>query len=79
METVYEDTCVLHCTDNDQELTVDVMDFRPERYLKVSIEKQIPLNMQYQERFNNYVGSVAGREFTTFGPQGRNVNRTRHF
>jgi hypothetical protein len=72
--TVYEDVCVLHCTDNDKDLTVDVLDFRPQHFLKVSIEKSFALNLAYNKQHDIYVGSLGGREFTTKGPNGRTVN-----
>lgn len=72
--TVYDEHCILHCTDNDKELTVDILDFRPQHYLKVSIEKSFALNLAYNKQHNIYVGSIGGKEFTTAGPNGRVVN-----
>jgi hypothetical protein len=80
MNTVYEDTCTVHCTDTGKEMEAEVMDFRAGHYLKVSVQRKIALHMNYADRFNEYVGSAAGLEFTTAGPKGRDVTgRTRHF
>lgn len=79
MDTVYDDTCVLHCTDNDTEVTAEVMDFRPEHYLKCSIKRQIAIQLSYNAQHKVYIGSMGGLEFTTAGPKGREVKNTRHF
>ena len=71
--SVYEETCVVHCTDNGNELIVDILNFNPEKYLDVSVNKQIKLNMRYDPKHHIYVGSMTGLEFTTKGPLERTV------
>jgi len=68
MRTVYDDTCMLHNTDNEMTMEVDVLDFFLSKKLVVSIEKSVKLNLLYDEYHNIYVGSMAGMEFTSEGP-----------
>jgi hypothetical protein len=79
MDRVYDDTCELTCTDNGNIVQAEIMQFVPEKFLKVSINRSVGINLAYNSQHKEYVGSMAGLEFTTAGPNGRDVNKTRHF
>lgn len=69
IKTTYADTCVLHNTDKGQDVEAEVMEFRPGHFLKVSINRQIKVQLQYLAGKDIYVGSMAGYEFTSSGPK----------
>jgi len=67
--TMYDDRCTIHNTDNDRTEEVEVLDFSPRKRLVVSVQRSIKLTLVYQERHGDYVGSMAGMEFTSRGPK----------
>lgn len=71
IKTTYEDKVVLHNTDKGQDVEAEVLEFKPNHFLSVSIQRQIKLKMQYVAGKNIYLGSMAGLEFTTPGPKER--------
>jgi hypothetical protein len=77
MRTYFEEHCVLHCTDNDKTVDAEVLNHQPFRSLTVTINREIKVPMRYVEQHNIYVGSMAGREFTTPGPKEINVKEGR--
>ena len=67
--TEYKDTCWLHNTDKGKDVVADILDFYPEKHLIVSIEKVAKVTLKYNRYQGIYVGSSAGLEFTTRGPE----------
>lgn len=64
----YSDKCTLKNTNNDTIVEAEVMDFKPNRSLTVSINRSIKVTLQYKEKNKIYVGNMAGMEFTSAGP-----------
>lgn len=77
IKTTYEDTCVLHNTDRNENIEAEVLEYRPGTLLSVSIRRQIKMTLLYNQRGKVYVGSMAGYEFTTPGPKERTVYQGR--
>ncbi len=65
---IFADTCQVHCTDKDQTLDVEILDFVDERFLHVAVQRSIKLKLSYVEKHGQYVGSMSGLEFTSDGP-----------
>ena len=65
----YEDTCKLKNTNNGVVVTAEVMDFKPQRMLTVTLNRSVKVSLNYLERTNIYVGTMAGVEFTSDGPK----------
>ena len=65
----YADTCEIHNTDSDKIMTVEILDFRPGKNLVVSVQRSVKVTLSYDEFHKVYVGSMAGMEFTSEGPQ----------
>lgn len=65
----YADTVELKCTDNGKTIVAEVMDFRPNHMLSVSVQRSIKLILKYNANGNVYVGSMSGLEFITDGPK----------
>lgn len=70
--TEYADTCELHNTDHDRTITAEVLKFVPEKILEVSVQRSVKIVLRWQITPSGaglYVGSMAGREFTSDGPE----------
>ena len=63
----YSDKCNLKNTNNNTVVQAEVMDFKPQRSLTVSINRSIKVILQYKETNKIYVGNMAGMEFTSAG------------
>ena len=66
MKSIYEDKCSITCTDKDQVVEAEVMEFRPKQHLTVVLATN-KIHMKYNGRL--YVGNAVGMEFTSQGPQ----------
>jgi len=69
MRVEYADTCEIHNTDRDKTMTVEVLDFFPQKKLVVSVQRSVKVTLTYNEYHKVYIGSMAGMEFTSNGPQ----------
>jgi hypothetical protein len=69
VKKTYADTVDLHCTDKNETINAEILEFRPNMLISVSIQRKIKMILKYNQRGNNYVGSMAGLEFTTPGPK----------
>ena len=74
-ERYYEETCEVVCTDNDNTVTAEILNFVPENFLSVSVNRAIKLNLTYNPTHKEYVGSNAGLEFISQGPVEVRTNR----
>jgi len=63
----YGDTCAVLCENNDKTVTAEVLEFREHKFLSVSLNRSMKLNLTW----NNYVyeGRLAGMSFTSKGPK----------
>ena len=68
MREVYAQETLVACTDNGKSIMVDVDNFQPGRYLSV-VMNTVKVNLQYQEKYDRYVGSMGGLEFISNGPK----------
>lgn len=75
MPTRYEETCKILCEDNQRSLVVDILDFKEQRNLNVSINKSIKLHMQWNGQV--YEGKLHGKSFVSDGPKGYNYKEGR--
>jgi len=74
MKTFYEDKCSITCTDKDQIVEAEVMEFRPKQHLTVVLATN-KIHMKYNGRL--YVGNAVGMEFTSNGPDEHVVKQGR--
>lgn len=63
----YSDVCKLKNTNNGVEVDAEIIEFKPNKILVVSLNKSIKLTLKHNGKI--YVGSMAGVEFTSAGPQ----------
>ena len=64
----YQDTCKLKNTNNGIEVTAEILDFKPLKMLTVTLNRSVKVSLNYLERTKIYVGTMAGVEFTSNGP-----------
>jgi hypothetical protein len=68
MKEVYAQETLVECTDNGKSITAEVDRFQPGQFLSV-VMNTVTVNLQYQSRFDQYVGSMGGMEFVSKGPK----------
>lgn len=66
MRRIAEDTCEVLCEDNGRKMVADVLFFQEDKFLVVSIQKSVKLEMPFNGHI--YEGRSSGLTFTTEGP-----------
>ena len=67
MAKYIDDTCVVTCEDNGRTVTADILDFKEEKTLHVSLNKTLKLVMLWNGRI--YEGNQSGLTFVSKGPK----------
>lgn len=73
----YDDTAKVTCVDNGQVVDADVLEFKPQVMLSISLQKSIKLVLKYNQKVDEYQGELYGRTFTSIGPKGRHISGSR--
>jgi hypothetical protein len=73
----FNDTVVLKCTENNQTLEAEVLDFTPAYMLTCSVNRQVKVYLRYNKADKNYVGNVGTLEFTSQGPKETKIKQGR--
>lgn len=68
MQVSYDRVAAVECIDNGKIVDADVIAFVEGKYLSVSLNT-VKVNLQYNNRYNNYIGSMSGLEFQSTGPK----------
>ncbi len=71
---VFENKCMVTCTDNDRIVEAEIDNFREKDSMYVFMATN-KIHMKYNGRV--YVGNAFGYEFTTPGPESYNVKEGR--
>ncbi|SVC16961.1 uncharacterized protein METZ01_LOCUS269815 [marine metagenome] len=50
-------------------MEAEVLNFKEEQFLSVSIQRAVKLNMAWNSKKNVYIGKGSGLEFITTGPK----------
>lgn len=66
MRQYIENTCEILCESNGRKMVADVLDFKDRQFLKVAVDKQVKVQLQWNGKF--YEGSMSGLHFSTDGP-----------
>lgn len=64
----YEDTCILE-SDNGTEVQAEILNFTPKKYLSVTVNRAVKVNLHYVENRGVYLGKMAGMEIISEGPE----------
>ena len=65
----YDETAQVKCVDNGQTVTADVLEFKPQVMLSISLNKSIKLVLKYSIQSDEYQGDLYGRTFVLKGPK----------
>lgn len=65
----YDDTVKVTCVDNNQTVDAEILDFKPQVLLSVSLDRKIKLILKYATKSNEYQGELYGRTFISKGPK----------
>ena len=66
----YDETAQVKCVDNGQTITADVLEFKPQVLLSISLNKSIKVVLKYSANSDEYQGDLYGRTFVSKGPKG---------
>jgi hypothetical protein len=73
----YEDKAKVTCVDNNETVMAEVLEFKPEVILSVSLEKTIKLTLKYNARSDEYQAELYGRTFVSKGPKGTHYTQAK--
>ena len=65
----YDETAQVKCVDNGEVVQADVLDFKPQVLLSVSLNKSLKLILKYNPKSDEYQGNLYGRTFVSKGPK----------
>ncbi len=68
MYSSFDRTAVVECIDNGKTVEADVITFVEGKYLTVALNT-VRVNLQCNERYKIYIGSMSGLEFQSAGPK----------
>lgn len=66
MAKYVSETCTVTCEDNNKVVTADILDFKEEKSLSVSLNKTLKLIMPWNGKI--YEGRMSGLTFVSKGP-----------
>lgn len=73
----YEDTCKITCTDNDNTVVAEVLEYKPSQMLTASLNRQVKVTLRFNEASKDYRGAAAGMQFQSTGPTEIATTRSR--
>jgi len=73
----YDDTTKVTCVDNGQAVDAEVLEFKPQVLLSVSLNKSIKMILKYSAKSDEYQGDLYGRTFISKGPKGTHYSTGR--
>lgn len=68
MYSSFDRVAMVECIDNGKTVEAEIIAFVEGKYLSVSLNT-VKVNMQYNQRYNIYIGSMSGLEFQSPGPK----------
>ena len=73
----YDDTAMVTCVDNGQTVKAEILEFKPQVLLSISLEKSIKLVLKYVTKSDEYQAELYGRTFTSKGPKATHIKTSR--
>jgi hypothetical protein len=67
MKQYVAETCTVTCEDNNKTLVADILGFKEQQYLAVSLEKSLKLEMRWNGKI--YEGKMGRMSFVSQGPK----------
>ncbi len=68
-QTRFEDVCEVENIKTGQTETGEILTFREEEFISLTIRRAVKLRLNWNEHAGVYVGSMAGMEFQSEGPK----------
>ena len=68
-QTRFEDTCEVENIKTGQTVLGEILSFREEEFISLTIDRAVKLRLNWNERAGLYVGAMAGMEFQSEGPR----------
>lgn len=75
MKQYIDETCRVECEDNGKVVDADILSFKENSTLSVSLNKSVKLVLQWNGRI--YEGKMSGLTFVSKGPIIKNIKTTR--
>jgi len=73
----YDDKTKVTCVDNGQTVDAEVLEFKPQTLLSISLDRKIKLVLKYAPKSDEYQGELYGRTFVSKGPKGTHYSTGR--
>jgi hypothetical protein len=73
----YDDKTKVTCVDNGQTVDAEVLEFKPQSLLSISLDRKIKLVLKYVAKSDEYQGELYGRTFVSKGPKGTHYSTGR--
>jgi hypothetical protein len=73
----YDDTAQVTCVDNGQTVKAEILDFKPQVLMSISLEKSIKLVLKYVAKSDEYQAELYGRTFVSKGPKSHHIKTSR--
>lgn len=66
--TQFDDVCDVTCISNGTTEVGEILSFREEEFISLTIRRSVKLRLNWNKRAGLYIGSMAGLEFQSEGP-----------
>lgn len=66
--TQFDDVCVVTCISNGLSEKGEILTFREEEFISLTIRRSVKLRLNWNDKAKVYIGSMAGLEFQSDGP-----------
>lgn len=73
----YDDVAMVTCVDNGQTVKAEILEFKPQVMLSISLEKSIKLVLKYAIKSDEYQAELYGRTFISKGPKATHIKTSR--
>lgn len=75
MKKYIAETCEIVCEDNSKKMQADILSYKENQYLTVSLEKQLKLELRWNGKI--YEGKMGKLSFVSHGPKVTTVSQGR--
>lgn len=73
----FDDVCDVTNIKTGQTALGEILSFREEEFISLTINRAVKLRLNWNERAKKYIGAMAGMEFESDGPEAYTYRTTR--
>lgn len=66
--TQFDDVCIVTCISSDLSEKGEILSFREKEFISLTIRRSVKLRLNWNKQAEVYIGSMAGLEFQSDGP-----------